>query len=111
MSAQSVSKRTILSWFHTHTDTHTHTLCSVTQLCQTLWDSWTAAWLAPLSMKFLRQEYWSGVPFPAQGDFPDTGIKPECFPSPSLTGRFFTTSAIWEAPYHIYVCIYAQICR
>ena len=25
---------------------------------------WTIARQAPLSMEFLRQEYWSGLPFP-----------------------------------------------
>ena len=29
---------------------------------------------APLSMAFSRQEYWSGLPFPSQGDRPDPGI-------------------------------------
>ena len=27
-------------------------------------------------MKFSRQEYWSGLPFPSPGDLPDPGIKP-----------------------------------
>ena len=27
--------------------------------------SWTAAYQAPLSMGFSRQEYWSGVPLPS----------------------------------------------
>ena len=31
---------------------------------------------APLSMGFFRQEYWSGLPFPSQGDLPDPGIEP-----------------------------------
>ena len=31
---------------------------------------------APLSMRFPRQEYWSGLPFPSPGDLPDVGIKP-----------------------------------
>ena len=26
-------------------------------------------------MEFFRQEYWSGLPFPAPGDLPDPGIK------------------------------------
>ena len=30
----------------------------------------------PLSMRFPRQEYWSGLPFPSPGDFPNPGIKP-----------------------------------
>ena len=37
---------------------------------------WTAAYQAPPSMGFSRQEYWSGVPFPSPGDLPDPGIKP-----------------------------------
>ena len=32
---------------------------------------------APLSMRFLRQEYWSGLPFPSPGDLPDPGMEPE----------------------------------
>ena len=28
---------------------------------------WTAAYQAPLSMGFSRQEYWSGVPLPSPG--------------------------------------------
>ena len=27
-------------------------------------------------MGFLRQEYWSGLPFPSPGDIPDLGIEP-----------------------------------
>ena len=26
-------------------------------------------------MRFCRQEYWSGLPFPSPGDLPDPGIK------------------------------------
>ena len=37
---------------------------------------WTAAYQAPPSMGFSRQEYWSGLPFPSLGDLPDSGIKP-----------------------------------
>ena len=33
--------------------------------------SWTVACQDPLSMKFSRQEYWNGVPFPSPGDLPD----------------------------------------
>ena len=41
----------------------------------TLVTPWTVAHQAPLAMGFPRQEYWSGLPFPSSGDFPDPGIK------------------------------------
>ena len=58
---------------------------------------WTVAHQAPASMGFSTQEYWSGLPFPAPGDLPDPGIEPTSLMSPALAGRFFTTSATWEA--------------
>ena len=42
---------------------------------------WTVAHQAPRSMKFSRQEYWSGLPFSSPGDLPDPGIEPR---SPAL---------------------------
>ena len=45
---------------------------------------WTVAYRAPLSMEFSRQEYWSGLPFPAPGHLPD----PENKPSASFTGNW-----------------------
>ena len=46
---------------------------------------------------FSRQEHWSGLPCPPLGDLPDPGIEPASLMSPALAGRFFTTSAPWEA--------------
>ena len=40
--------------------------------------SWTVDHQAPLSMEFSRQEYWSGLPLPSPGDFPNSGIEPRC---------------------------------
>ena len=37
--------------------------------------SWTGACQTPLSMRFPRQEYWSGLPFHSSGDLPNLGIK------------------------------------
>ena len=37
----------------------------VAKSCSTLETSWTVACQAPLSMGFLRQEYWSGLLFPS----------------------------------------------
>ena len=36
---------------------------------------WTLAHQSPLSMRFPRQEHWSGLPFPSPGDLPNPGIK------------------------------------
>ena len=44
----------------------------------------TVAHHGPLSMGFLSQEHWSGLPFPAPGDLPDPGIEPKSPASPSL---------------------------
>ena len=38
----------------------------------------------PLSMRFFRQEYWSGLPFPLPGDHSDARVEPT---SPALAGR------------------------
>ena len=48
----------------------------VTQLCPTLATPWTIAHQAPLSVKFSRQEYWSGLPFSSPADLPDPDIEP-----------------------------------
>ena len=45
----------------------------VAQLCLFA-TPWTAAYQAPLSMGFSRQEYWSGLPFPSPGDLPHPGL-------------------------------------
>ena len=64
---------------------------------------WTAAHQVPLSMGFSRQEYCSGLPCPPLGDLPHPGIALASFTSSALAGRFFTTSATWEA--HMKVCV------
>ena len=53
---------------------------------------WTAAYQAPLSVGFSRQEYWSELPFPIPGDLLNPGIKPMFLACPALPGRFFTTT-------------------
>ena len=64
------------------------------QLCPTFATLWTIALQVSLSMGFSRQEHWSGLPCP---HLPDPGIKPTSLMSPASAGRFFTTSATWEA--------------
>ena len=48
----------------------------VTESCPTLATPWTVACQAPLSTRFSKQEYWSGLPFPSPGDLPVPGIEP-----------------------------------
>ena len=73
------------------------------QSCPTLCNPIYLACQASLSMGFPRQEYWSRVPFPPPGDLPLPGIKPASLTSPALAGRFFTTSATWEAQVKVLV--------
>ena len=47
---------------------------------------WTLAPQAPLSMRYCRQEYWSGWPCPPPGDLPDPGITPPPLTVPALAG-------------------------
>ena len=59
----------------------------VAQLCLTLATPWIAAYQAPPSMEFSRQEYCNGLPFPSPGDLPNSGIE---LMLPALAGRVFT---------------------
>ena len=59
--------------------------CLITKSCPNASVTpWTVACKAPLSRRFSRQEYWSGLPFPLLGDLPDPGIKPTSPVSPAL---------------------------
>ena len=70
---------------------------------------WTAAYQAPPSMGFSRQEYWSGVPLPSLNIYPwilrnsNVPLKLLCFPlTASWLGRSQTTftwlAASWVIP-------------
>ena len=61
-------------------------MCVCMCVCSVVSNSATVAQQAPLSIKFFRQEYWSGLPFPP-GDLPEPGIEPT---SPALARRFHT---------------------
>ena len=76
-------------------------VCACVCVCMCIW---TIAHLAPLSMGFSRQEYWSGLPCSLPGDLPDPKTEPTSLMSPVLAGEFFTTGSTWEA--YIYVCVY-----
>ena len=51
--------------------------------------SWTVARHALLCMRFPRQEYWSGLPFPSPGDLPDPGVKPGA-PTPQVASSLLS---------------------
>ena len=60
---------------------------------------WTAAWHAPLSIEFSRQEYWIELSFPTPGDLLNAGVKPVSLVFPALAGRFFTTALPGKPPF------------
>ena len=66
-------------------------LLSCVRLCVT---PWTVARQAPLSMGFSRQEYYSGLPLPSQGDLPNLETEPSSPESSELAGGFFTTEPL-----------------
>ena len=80
-------KMVLYSFFFVH--------AKLLQSCPTLCNLQPARLLCPWDSP--RQEYWSGLPCPPPGDLPNPGIKPVSLTPPVLLGRFFTTSATWEA--------------
>ena len=69
-----------------------HVCAKLFQSCLNLSTLWTVAHQAPLSMRYSRQEYWSGLPCPSPGDLPDPGMELKSLMSPALAGGFFNTS-------------------
>ena len=53
---------------------------------------------APLFMEFPRQEYWSELPFPPLGDFPDPRIKTASPVSPALQAGSLPASHEYSKP-------------
>ena len=72
-------------------------LCQVASVINSFVTLWIVAHQAPLSMGFSRKEYWPGLLCPPPRDISNPGIEPTSLTSPALAGRFFTTSATWEA--------------
>ena len=75
--------------------------CVCAQSLSPIWFSaapWTVALQAPLSMRFSRQEYWSGLPFPSPGNLPDPGIEPTSLASLACAGRLFTAESPGKLP-------------
>ena len=64
---------------------------SVLRRAQLFVPPWTADHQAPPSMRFSRQEYCSGLPFPTPGDLPNPGIR-------SVSPALQTDSLLSEPP-------------
>ena len=56
-------------------------MCELLSRARLFATPWTAAHQVPVSMRFSRQGYWSGLPFPSPGDLPNPGMEPR---SPAL---------------------------
>ena len=65
---------------------------------------------ASLSMRFPRQEYCSGFPFPSPGDLPDPGTELMSLVSHALAGGFFTTAPPGKHPqiWYIYLSPFSK---
>ena len=64
--------------------------------CATLW---TAASPGSSVNGISQARILEWVAMPSSRDLPNPGIEPMSLTSPAWAGRFFTTSATWEAPY------------
>ena len=74
---------------------------------------WMVARQAPLSMRFSRQEYWSGLPFPSPEDLLNPWIEPwgvefQSLTCPALAGGFVSTSTAWETLVSVYMYSYCR---
>ena len=99
------------SCFLIYCNTHTHIYVYVCMLSgfshvQLFATPWTVASQAPLSRRFSRLDYWSGLPCPFPRDLPDPGIKPTSLMSPALAELVpLICSYIY-----IYTCLHTHIC-
>ena len=66
-------------------------------LCYAMLSCFCRVQLAPLSMGFSRQEYWSGLQCPPLRHRLKPGIKPMSLTFPALKGCYFMTTTTWGA--------------
>ena len=79
-------------------------VCAVTSVISDSVIPWTVAHQSPLSTRFPKQEYWSGLPFPPPGDLPDLGIELAPLAAPALADRYFTAEPSGKPPtFHEYL--------
>ena len=72
-------------------------MCLVSQSCQTLCDPIDSSLQGSSVTGFLRQEYWSKLPFPSPGDLPDPGIKATSPVSPVLQADSFPADPLGKS--------------
>ena len=72
------------------------------QSCMTVCDGVDCSLTGSSVHGILRQEYWSGFPWPPPVDLLDPGIKLVSLLSAALADGFFTTSAAWESHISVY---------
>ena len=91
------------------------TLCvlhaKLLQSCLTLYNPKDCNLPASLSMGFARQVHQSEFSCPPPRDLPNPGMESASLIFPALAGRFFTTSATWEAPPKLYDTVKEDICH
>ena len=87
--------------------------CLTSKLCLTPFAiPWPITHQAPLSMRFFKQEYWSGCHFLLQGIFPTQGLNSvSCVSRVTCIARgFFTTGSPRSNPRNIQICNSQETC-
>ena len=87
MVIHSLNKHSLSIWW-----VSTVTVCSVMSDSVT---PWTVVCQDSLSLGFSRQEYWSGLPFPAPEYLPDPGIEPASLASSASEADFLPLFHWW----------------
>ena len=80
-------------WIHLQVSLHKGKRCMLSCV-QPFETPWTETHKAPVSMEFLREEYWSGLLFPPTGALSDPGIEPRSLAFPALAGGFFAAKPV-----------------
>ena len=80
------------------------------QSCPTLCNSMDHSLPDSSVMGFSRKEYWSELPCPNPGDFPDPGIKPTSLMPPALQVDSLPLSYQGKPQDMVYVYVYVCLC-
>ena len=80
---------------------HIACMLKLLQSCPTLYNPWTVAHQAPLSMEFSRQEYWSGLPMLSSRGSSQPRDQTHISCGSCIAGGFFTTEPLGKPYLHI----------